>query len=95
MIDAKAAKRSVFLDDAHGHAEDVAENEANRWASDCLIPPQYAAELQTLSTKDAVRDFARRIDLHPGIVVGRLQHDQIIAPSWMNDLKQRFEFEGA
>ena len=39
-----------------------------------------------------VVDFARHIGVHPGIVVGRLQHDRLIEPSWMNQLKQSFRF---
>ena len=34
-------------------------------------------------------------ECHPGIVVGRLQHDKLIDPSWMNDLKQSFRFKEA
>ncbi|MES2149664.1 MAG: helix-turn-helix domain-containing protein [Pseudomonadota bacterium] len=89
-------KRSIFLDDLQaGLAVERIEQEANRWAGDWLIPPQYAPELQGLSTKEAVRRFARHIGVHPGIVVGRLQHEQLIGPSWMNDLKQGFTFMDA
>jgi HTH-type transcriptional regulator/antitoxin HigA len=41
-----------------------------------------------LKSKAAVRGFAARLGIHPGIVVGRLQHEGLVAPSWMNDLKQ-------
>lgn len=36
------------------------------------------AELGGLRSLAAIEDFARRINLAPGIVVGRLQHDRII-----------------
>ncbi|MCI0667690.1 MAG: helix-turn-helix domain-containing protein [Methylococcaceae bacterium] len=92
----KEAKKAVFLDDPDaGHAEDPVEKEANRWAGEYLIPPEHKAELPTLRSKAAVRAFARKIELHSGIVVGRLQHDRLIEPSWFNDLKASFRFKDA
>ncbi len=89
-------KKSVFLDDPNAaHADDPLEHEANQWAADRLIPPDLAVDLPFLRTKDAVTAFAERIGIHPGIVVGRLQHDKLIEPSWMNDLKQSFRLTNA
>jgi HTH-type transcriptional regulator / antitoxin HigA len=47
--------------------------------------------LAYLKTKQAVVDFAASINIHPGIVVGRLQHEEIIPIYWMNDLKISFQ----
>jgi len=92
----KEQKKAVYLDDPNtSHATDQAEHEANSWASSWLIPPQSNNELATLRSKDAVSAFANEIGIHPGIVVGRLQHDQMIAPSWMNDLKVSFQIKNA
>ena len=88
-----ADKKSVWLDDPNPKpAVDHAEEEANAWAADRLIPPRYAPQLAGLSTKASVKAFARRIGIHPGIVVGRLQHDGLIAFRQMNDLKVRLRF---
>ena len=88
-----ADKKSVWLDDPTSKpSTDRAEEEANAWAADWLIPPRYASELATLGTKTSVRAFARRIGIHPGIVVGRLQHDISISFRQMNDLKVSFRF---
>jgi len=87
-------RKSIFLDDPNAsHTNDLREREANDWAGDCLIPKQAAARLSSLRSKDAVVNFAKQIGVHPGIVVGRLQHDGLIPPSWMNNLKQRFQFK--
>lgn len=87
-------KKSVFLDDPNAsHSDDPQEHGANQWAGDWLIPPQFTCELSGLRNKAAVRDFAARIGIHPGIVVGRLQHDGLLELSWMNDLKQSFRFK--
>jgi HTH-type transcriptional regulator/antitoxin HigA len=88
-------KKSVFLDDP-GKAEVASpeEVEANAWARDFLIPPEEAqAFLAMPMTKAAVRTFATRVGMHPGIVVGRLQHDKLIDIAWMNDLKVTFQFK--
>lgn len=92
----KEDKKSIFLDDptAAVHATDPREQEANNWGAAFLIPMQHDATLPNLRTKVAVVDFAQLIGVHPGIVVGRLQHDRLIEPSWMNDLKQSFRFTG-
>lgn len=87
-------KKSVFLDDPNAsHTDDPKEVEANQWAGDYLIPRQYADDLAGLKTKAAVAAFAEQVGVHPGIVVGRLQHDELIPPSWMNDLKVSFSLK--
>jgi len=87
----KDEKKSVYLDDPNSNkAVDQKEHEANTWAGDWLIPPQYKYELTDLRSKDAVTKFARELGIHSGIVVGRLQHDGLIDPSWMNGLKVSF-----
>ena len=90
----KEDKRSVFLDDPNaGPSFDPMEHEANQWAGNFLIPEQHAPVLPGLRSKTAVIDFSRQIGVHPGIVIGRLQHDRLIEPSWMNMLKQSFRFK--
>lgn len=92
----KEDKKSIFLDDPNAaHPDDPREHEANEWAGNCLIPAQHAPSLPGLRSKAAVKAFARQIRIHPGIVVGRLQHDGLIEPSWMNNLKQSFRFNEA
>ncbi len=92
----KEDKKSVFLDDPNAsHTDDPQEHEANQWAGDWLIPRERAGDLHWLRGRAAVIDFARQVGVHPGIVVGRLQHDGLIEPSWMNDLKTSFRFKEA
>lgn len=92
----KEEKKSVFLDDPNAApSENPQEHEANQWAGDWLVPPQHALDLAMLRSRAAVEDFAGRIGIHPGIVIGRLQHDGLIEPSWMNDLKTSFRFKEA
>jgi len=90
-------KKSVFLDDpSKAGSGSIEEQEADAWARDFLIPPDRATTLADLpKTKLAVCSFAAQVGLHPGIVVGRLQHDKLIEVTWMNDLKVSFCFKKA
>ena len=71
--------------------ESQQEIEADQWAKEFLIPREYESELPQLRSRESVNAFANKIGIHPGIVVGRLQHEEVIPMSWMNDLKAGFE----
>ena len=87
-------KKEIFIDEPEGFDSDK-ENVANRFARNMLIPEdaydQFKAG-EAFHTAD-IKAFAKSIKLHPGIVVGRLQHDGLIDYSWHNRLKQRFELK--
>lgn len=70
------------------------EEEANAFARDTLIPP---AELAAFIRRgdfgnEAVKGFAAELEIGPGILVGRLQHDGILEPHQGNAFKQRLDF---
>ena len=72
--------------------DDNKEEEANRFAADCLIPRQeYTRFIKAgIFSKTEIRSFASDLGIAPGIVVGRLQHDNHIPVTHCNDLKRRF-----
>lgn len=73
----KHPHRAVFLDDASsGDTTDAPEEqEANRFAAETLIPRSFHPELDTVTLNEAsITTLAQRIGVHPGIVVGQLQH---------------------
>ncbi|MDD3772027.1 MAG: ImmA/IrrE family metallo-endopeptidase [Weeksellaceae bacterium] len=83
-------KKDVFLEEVAGHIIDKEkEAEADRFASKFLIPDnQYQQLLQHKPySESSILDFANKQRIHPAIVVGRLQHDDIIPHSRMNDIK--------
>lgn len=82
-------KKEIFLDEFDGgeKLESEQEREADRWASELLIPSEYEAELPSLKSKQAVSEFAEKLGIHPAIVVGRLQHDGVIPMNFMNGFK--------
>lgn len=85
-------KKSVFLDDpAKAGASSKEEQEANAWARDFLIAPADALHLvEVPKSRVEVTSFAQSIGVHPGIVVGRMQHDGLLDVRWLNDLKVSF-----
>lgn len=68
------------------------EVEADRFASKVLIPEdEYQTFLTSPSlSRASVASFASRVGIHPEVVVGRLQNDQIIRRNRLNDLRRRF-----
>jgi HTH-type transcriptional regulator/antitoxin HigA len=88
-------KENIFLDewDNGKSLESEPEREADQWSREFLIPCEHDGELAQLKSKADVVDFAARIAIHSGIVVGRLQHDHLIDRSWMNGLKESFCFQ--
>lgn len=90
----KEEKRSVFLDDPNaGHTDDPTEHEANRWASEWLIPSEFAEVLPGLHDINSIAGFSREIGIHPGIVLGRLQHEGYVPfATPLNKLKMSFCF---
>jgi HTH-type transcriptional regulator / antitoxin HigA len=88
-------KTEVWIEGRPGAADDPREAEADRFARNLLIPERDAAELRWLSSPDSVREYAASIGIAPGIVVGRLQHDDRWAKSRGNDLKRRITLPSA
>lgn len=84
------SKKDAFINDIGGHSG--VEQEADAFASQVLIPRHFEPELALLSTVDDVITFAHRIGVMPGIVVGRLQHDERWPYNRGNELKQRLMF---
>lgn len=86
-------KRDVFVEQVRG-SEDREEQEANKFASDYLLPPEDYADFCTngnFSGSTIIR-FARQVGISPSIVVGRLQHDKVIKFSEHNDLHTRLDW---
>lgn len=70
------------------------ELEADQYARDTLIPPdlynRFFRYKNGYISKEEVKSFAKQIGIHPGIVVGRLQHDKKVAHSNMNEMKEKY-----
>ncbi len=71
-----------------------AEDEANTFAADILIPSEDWARFLDGGdwSERAVTSLASNIGIHPGIVVGRMQFEGIIPYSRLTHLKPRLEW---
>ena len=94
------AKREVLLEGVHSEqkvtaTQDPREVAANQFAAETLIPD---AELATFLqkgtlTQRAIEEFASCIKIAPGILVGRLQHDNHLDWSRFRALKRTFSWD--
>jgi len=86
-------KKHAFVNGVDGINDDPeTKADADKFAQDMLVPPdEWAAFVAsgTWSRLD-VKDLAQRVGIHPGIVVGRLQHEHLIQHNSLNDLRSRF-----
>lgn len=70
------------------------ESEANQFAADTLVPPNYWPEIEPIK-----RDFralvrlSRTIGVSPGVVIGQMQNRGLIRHDQLNALKVRYDWE--
>lgn len=83
-------KNEVFLED-QGDRDAKPEIEADEFASNSLIPAQAYRNFRAALdwSAPAITRFADEIGVAPGIVVGRLQHDQIIGYNQHHALRSK------
>jgi HTH-type transcriptional regulator/antitoxin HigA len=82
-----------FLDDKAGEGDSL-EDEADAWANDQLFGKSGLSQLLAYPprSKSEICAAAARLGLHPGIVVGALQHHGKLPFDHMNGLKRRFQW---
>jgi len=76
-----------FSEDAPPQARPDVERATDERAADCLVATKdlddFIARTRPLYSKEKIRRFAMKLGVHPGIVVGQLQHRREIA--WSHD----------
>ena len=87
----KHGKKATFVDGLDG-VDEVHEAEADRFASDQLIPPAAAQKLQGLRSEQEVKAAAKAIGIAPGIVVGRMQHEGWLPHTHLKGLKVSYRW---
>ncbi len=70
------------------------EKEANNWASEQIIAPKYMNLFQSFGNlnRDSILRYADLMNIHPGILVGRLQNMQILSYSEFTELKEQYDY---
>ena len=71
------------------------EQEADRFAADVLVPPRHFQRLKQSRrySQAIVRAVAQEAGVAPGVVVGRLQHEDLLPHTHLNGLRVRFCWE--
>lgn len=87
-------KKNIYID-IKEVGTSMEEQEANKFAGELLLPEKdYRNFVEKNKFFDGdIKRFSQKINIHPGIVTGRFQHDGFIEHSWHNDLKGKFEIE--
>lgn len=86
-------KKEIFIEE--DDSQDEREQKADRFARDLLIPSAAFREFVNSGLyrdPGAVRAFAAQLGISAAIVVGRLQHEELLPFSRMNNLRRRFDF---
>jgi len=69
------------------------EEEANKFAGNELIPEKdYVEFLNNPITNQGIINFAKNLGIHPGIVAGRLCHDNKVKWNQVSSLRPRLKF---
>lgn len=86
-------EKFIEFDDKELSTVQDKEKEADKFASDELIPEKnYAEFLKSPLTKQGVVNFAKGLGVHPGIVAGRLCHDKKVKWNIVSSLRPRLKF---
>ncbi len=73
--------------------EEQCEREANEYAAQVVVPISYREELLSLGgSRFPVIEFAKKVGVAPGLIVGQLQHEGIIGFNQMQRLKRRYRW---
>lgn len=89
------SKKSIYVD-ASESMNTNSEAEADKWASDILIPCEEWERFvfSPRFSQAVVCRFAAEQGIAPGIIVGRLQHEKLIPWQNLNGLKAKLRWNG-
>ena len=88
------SKKLTFLELAKDGMNGAEEREADIFAQDTLIPPSLFLELRAGALLESdITSFSHRIGIAPGIVIGRLQKEELLPWSRMRHLKVTYVWD--
>jgi len=76
-------KKNIFLEDIDFNFKDIEkEEEADKFAVKWVFSEEEYKEIlkNNRLTEKLINEYAKKFMTHPGIIIGRLQHDHIIKP---------------
>ena len=87
-------KKDIFLEDIeYADKQKEKEDEADAFSSRTLMSQSEENEIirQGDFSADAIRHYAEKFNVHPGIIVGRLQHKKVIPFTTHSNLIEKIE----
>lgn len=93
-------KKDFNVDFKENNPKKEAEEKANEFATETLIPKESYEEIRLRveklrsegsSVSNIIKDFATKLNIHPGIIIGRLQHEKVL-PYTFNNLRMKLEW---
>lgn len=89
-------KKDIYIDSADERVNKEQEDQANKFASECLISEleynSFVSKFKTFRDINLLKSFAKKNEVIEGVVVGRLQNDEIIGRNQLNDLRDKYEW---
>jgi HTH-type transcriptional regulator/antitoxin HigA len=86
-------KRAVFIEGSEPETSD--EGEANDFAAKLLIPTEHDLELLRIRDLSAALALAQKLQIPPGIVIGRLQREGLLGYSVGHSYRRKFDLVDA
>jgi len=85
------SKKALFLEGLEASSSE--EQEANEFSARMLVPHNFRGELECLNVeRHAIRNFAKRVGVSPGIILGQLQYLGKARQNQLSTLKARFRW---
>ena len=77
------------------NGENDKELEADKYAQELLLRPSEYADFRNKQDygAEAVARLAKKLSIDPGIIVGRLQHEELIGHNQLNHLRTRYTWK--
>lgn len=89
-------KKDIYINSEDEKVNKEQEDQANKFASECLIPEleynSFVNKFKMFANIESLKLFARKNGVTNGILVGRLQNDQIIGRNQLNNLRDKYEW---
>ncbi|KNZ70221.1 helix-turn-helix protein [Thermincola ferriacetica] len=89
------SKKQVFVTQEKNAENEQQEKEADKFAANELIPDKEYRNFLAKGkiTESSIIFFAEKLNIHSGIVVGRLQHDKILKFNQYTHLRTRYTWK--
>ena len=87
-----------FIDILESEDGDTFEEEANDFSTECLLGPDVRPFRQTSRYRWSHREVIRQaaaLDVAPGVLVGQLQHAEVLPKNHLNRLKRHYAWNGS